>query len=98
MKSKKDIIYLFFTIIFYIASILVIIWIDRHEVDKKIEEQAALMCKQKDLSKTVKEENKELSSGLKDADAPIMSKEDANSSLKGIDTLVGSAQEINLSN
>jgi len=98
MKNKKDILYIFFSIIFYIASILVVVWIDRHEVDKKIGERAALMCKQKDLSKTVKEGSKELSSDLKDADAQITSKEDANSSLKGIDTLVGSAQEINLSN
>jgi hypothetical protein len=98
MKNKKDIIYLFFTIIFYIVSITIIYWIDRNEVDKKIEEQAALMCKQKDLSKTVKEGNKELSSNLKDADAPITSKKDASNSLKGIDALVGSAQEINLSN
>lgn len=98
MKNKKDIIYLFFTIIFYIVSILVIAWIDRHEIDKKIEERAALMCKQKDLSKTAKEENKELSSDLKDADAPITSKEDASNSLKDIDALIDSTQEINLSN
>jgi len=97
MKNKKDIIYLFFTIVFYIASILIVVWIDRHEVDKKIEEKAALMCQQKDLSKTVKEENEELSSDLK-GDTPIMSKQDASSSLKSIDAIVDSAQEINLSN
>jgi len=98
MKNKKDILYIVFSIIFFIASILIVGWIDRQEVDKKIEEQAALMCEQKDLSKTVKEGNKELSSDLKDADTPITSKEDAGNSLKSIDALVGSVQEINLSN
>ncbi len=70
---------------------------------KQIEKRIAkiiefLNSKNKDLLKTVKGENKELLSDLKDFNAPITSREDASNSLKGIDVLVNSAQEINLSN
>ena len=101
MKNKKDIIYIFFTIIFYISSIAIVCWIDRQEINKKVDERAKEIC-QKDFStnsdKVLRKDFPFANSASNDADAPITSKEEASESLKNIDALVNSAQEINLSN
>ena len=95
--SRKDKIYLFFSIIFVIVSICIIAWIDRQEVDKRISEQAALMCGQKNVSQKKDDQNPSSASQPYDANAPISTKKDAADTLNNVDTLMNSAGSDNLS-
>lgn len=98
MKSKKDIFYIFFTVVFYIASVAIIAWIDRQEVDKEVDKRANEICQK--ISSADKKTDKKLPAGdvPKDANSPIISKKEASESLKNIDVLVNSVGEINLPN
>jgi hypothetical protein len=95
-ERNKNRLYLIFSVIFVIISIGIIAWIDRQEVDKKINERATLMCAQKNAIKQV-DTNDSLNNQPTDANAPIKTKSDANNSLKNVDDLVNSVQDDNLS-
>jgi hypothetical protein len=88
-ERNKNRLYLISSVIFVIISIGIIAWIDRQEVDKKINEQATLMCTQKNTIKQVGA-NDSLSNQSTDANAPIKTKNEANNSLKNIDNLMNS--------
>ncbi|KKP94649.1 MAG: hypothetical protein US25_C0026G0006 [Candidatus Moranbacteria bacterium GW2011_GWE1_36_7] len=45
--EKREKAYLFFSIIFFLASLGIIWWIDRQEVSKQIDEQVQLTCAQR---------------------------------------------------
>lgn len=85
-----------FSVIFIIISIGIIAWIDRQEVDKKINEQAALMCAQKNAIKQV-DTNNSLGNQSTDDNAPIKTKIEAGNSLKNVDDLINSVKDDNLS-
>lgn len=95
--SRKDKLYLFFSIIFVIASICIIAWIDRQEVDKRINEQAALICWQKNVSQKKDDQNPPSASQSYDANIPISTKKDAVDTLNNVNMLMNSAGSDNLS-
>jgi hypothetical protein len=80
---------------FVAISIGIIAWIDRQEVDKKINEQATLMCAQKNAIKQV-DTNDSFGNQPTDANAPIKTKSEANNSLKNVDDLISSVQDDDL--
>ncbi len=88
-KNNKDKIYLVLSVACIIASLCIIAWIDRQEVDKKINEQAALMCAQKSMIKQV-DANDLLSNQSADANVSIKTKSEASNSLKNVDNLMNS--------
>ncbi|NTV41420.1 MAG: hypothetical protein HGA61_04065 [Candidatus Moranbacteria bacterium] len=88
-KNNKNKIYLTLSIACIVASLCAIAWIDRQEVDKKINEQAALICAQKNTIKQVGT-NDSLSNQPTDANASIETKSEAKNSLKNIDNLMNS--------
>jgi hypothetical protein len=95
-EKNKNRLYLIFSVIFIIICIGIIAWIDRQEVDKTINERAALMCAQKNAIKQI-DTNDSLGNQPTDANAPIKTKSEASNSLKNIDDLINSAKDDNLS-
>ncbi|MFA5961843.1 MAG: hypothetical protein WC848_04135 [Parcubacteria group bacterium] len=95
-ERNKNRLYLIFSVILIILIIGIIAWIDRQEVDKQINEQAALMCAQKNAIQKVGA-NDSLSNQPTNTNAPIKTKSEASNSLKNIDDLINSVKEDNLS-
>ncbi|MCX6761259.1 MAG: hypothetical protein NTY33_00200 [Candidatus Moranbacteria bacterium] len=95
-ERNKNRLYLVFSVVFVIIIIGIIAWIDRQEVDKKINEQATLMCAQKNAINQVGT-NDSLSNQSIDANAPIKTKSEANNALKKVDDLIKSVKDDNLS-
>lgn len=95
-EKNKSRLYLIFSVIFILISIGVIAWINRQEVDKKINEQAALMSEQKNAAQQA-DTNASLGNQPTDANAPIKTKSEANDSLKNVDDLINSVKDEDLS-
>jgi hypothetical protein len=90
-EKTKNGIYLTFSIIFVVISICIIAWIDRQEVDKKIAEQAKLICGQKNTEHKNGDGAQEmLNSNISDPNAQINTKNEAVTSLENIDNLINS--------
>lgn len=91
-EKNKNRIYLVLSIICIVLSIYIIAWIDRQEVDKKIAEQAELMCSQKNIEQNNNNSVQEIpDSRINDPSAQIKTKNEAETSLKNIDNLINSA-------
>lgn len=91
-EKNKNRIYLVLAIICIVLSIYIIAWIDRQEVDKKIAEQAELMCGQKNIEQKNNNSAQEMpDSKTSDPNAQIKTKNEAETSLKNIDNLINSA-------
>jgi hypothetical protein len=90
-EKTKNGIYLTFSIIFIIISICIIAWIDRQEVDKKIAEQAELICGQKNTEQKNNNSAQEIpGSKINDPSAQVNTKNEAETSLKNVDNLINS--------
>ncbi len=88
-EKTKNVLYLSFSIIFVIISICIIAWIDRQELNKKITEQAELLCEQKNAGP---KNNVQEIPGNKTSDpnAQINTKSEARASLENVDNLINS--------
>jgi len=90
-EKNKNRLYLLFSVIFVIISIGIIAWIDRQEVDKKINEQAMLMCGQKNTEHKNGDDVQEMkNSNISDPNAQINTENEAVISLENIDNLINS--------
>jgi hypothetical protein len=90
-EKTKNGIYLTFSIIFIVLIICIIAWIDRQEVDKKIAEQAELICGQKNANQKNNNSIQEVpTSNVNDPNAQINTKNEAETSLENVDNLINS--------
>jgi len=94
-KSNKDKIYLSLSVACIIASLCIIAWIDRQELDKKIVEKAALICAEKNTARQSSTQS-QTNSQSTDANASIESKSEAEKSLENIDTIMKSVENDSL--
>lgn len=90
-EKNKNRAYLILSIICIVLSICIIVWIDRREVDKKIAEQAELVCGQKNTEHKNGDGAQEMpNSNISDPNAQINTKNEAETSLENIDNLINS--------
>lgn len=90
--KNKNRAYIVLSIICIALIIYIIAWIDRQEMDKKITEQAKLMCGQKDTEQKNNNSAQEMPVGkTNDPNAQIKTKNEAEASLENVDTLINSA-------
>jgi hypothetical protein len=90
-EKNKNRAYLVLSIICIALIIYIIAWIDRQEVDKKIAEQAKLMCGQKNTEQKNNNSTQKMpDSKISDPSAQVNTKSEAEASLENVDNLITS--------